>query len=70
MNWKKVLTKGLEAIELLAQLGPSEKEKKGQMVHDIETTYDTAYFSGKMSYSMAEACKDESLCSAGLERKY
>lgn len=69
MNWKKFAKKSLELVELVSQLGPSAEEKKQQAMQDIESMYDAACYSGSMSYSTAEAYKDEFRYSIGLEKK-
>ena len=70
MNWKKFAIKSLELIELIAQLEPSAEEKKQHAMQDAECAYDSLYYSGRMSYGTAEACKDAFRHSLGLEKKY
>ena len=57
MNWKKFAKKSLELIELIAQLEPSVKEKKQRAIRDIETTYNSAFLSGNMTYGESQDWK-------------
>lgn len=69
MNWKKIITKGLDALELVAQLGPSEEERKRDAMATAEATYDAAYYAGHMSKFSAEACKDAFRYNMGLDKQ-
>ncbi len=59
MNWKKIITKGLDAVELVSRLWPSSDEMKQRAIEENDNIYDAAYYSGKMSYGLAESCKEE-----------
>jgi len=68
MTWKKFLTKSVELLELIASLAPSPEERKKHALQQIEASFDSAYYSGSMSYGESQDWKNYWASRIGIKK--